>query len=192
MAKQQLTAERAMEILRAERLQRENWYPNPNDLELQNVPLEVRADVREALNFLGKIPIQARDGSWLIAQAIAQLGDPRVQYAEGLMSVGGDKKVVPSAWNLIDTHIVSLFTEFKNRIEPPQVWMYEPLKIYPLADIYEARKAGHPTCSGHDWLKTVVGKTPDYSVLEKVFKAPLQRMLDRKRSENQYIELDWN
>jgi hypothetical protein len=181
-----ITAEQAIAILKSERL----WYPMASDLELPDVPWDAREDVRAALSFLGKVPIQTRDGSWLIAQAITELANsPRVRYAEGLMSVKSGNKVTPGAWHLVDGHIVSLFSEVSNRFKS-EVWLYEPLKIYPLAEIYAARKAGHP-CSVHEWRQTVVG-TPDYNILEKVFNVPLQRMLERKQTDHKLIDLDWN
>ena len=185
-----LTVERAKELLRARRAQRQTcWYPTATDLELPDVPWEAREDVREALHFLGEIPIVSRDGSWLIAQAIAELGDPRVQYVEGLISAAGESKVTPGAWNVVDGNVVCLFTEVKNRIDS-RVWLFEPLQTYSLAEIYAARKAGHPACSAHEWLSTLNGETPDYSVLDRVFKEPLQRMLDRKK-DCKHVEFDW-
>jgi hypothetical protein len=164
------------------------WYPTANDLKLPEVPWDAREDVRDALSFLGKIPIQAMDGSWLIAQAITELADsPRVAYCEGLMSAVGRIRITPGAWNLVDGHIVCLYTEVKNR-ENARAWLYEPLNTYSLADIYAARRAGYPTCSAHEFWQTVVG-TPKCNILETVFNDPLQRMAARKGAK--YIRLDW-
>jgi hypothetical protein len=198
--KSRISVARAVEILKQRHYERthpqqmqdaEDWYPTANDLALPDVPWDVREDVREALKFLGPIPIQAKNESWLIAQAIAQLGDPQVEYVEGLMSAVGEKKVTPGAWNVVNGHIVSLFTEFKNRTES-KVWMYEPLKTYPLAMILAARKAGHPTCSYHEWAEANPGQQPDQNLMERVFKAPFQRMYDRKCKDHEYIEVNWN
>lgn len=184
-----LSVARAMEILKVKHLQREKWFPTADDLQLPDVPWDARQDVRQAVSFLGKIPITTRDKSWLIAQALTELNPTRIEYVEGLLSVVGENKITPSAWNLVDGHIVCLFNEAKNRVEPNE-WLYEPLKIYPLSEIYAARKVGHPTCSFHDWAEANVGNTPNYNILEKVFKAPLQRMLNRKTDCGR-VELNW-
>jgi hypothetical protein len=169
------------------------WFPTAADLELPDVPWEDRKTVRIALTcLLGKVPIQTCDGSWLIAQAITDLANsPRVEYVEGLMSTERGNKVIPGAWNLVHGCIVSLFCEASNRTKP-EVWLYEPLKSYSLPEIYETRRAGHGSCSGHEWRKTaVLGTQSDSDVLAEVFSAPLQRMLERKQTHHPAIILDW-
>jgi hypothetical protein len=149
---------------KAQRLrQRQNvkiWYPKANDLMLPDVPTaEDRAEVRQALAWLGKLPVRGGH-CWQSSQAVTLLAqDPRVQYVEGvswnvkqfragqyvpLFQHDGECpsvcscKPLPHAWNSVSVnghaYVVDLLAEFFNWRFGSE-YLHEPLKVYSLEEM---------------------------------------------------------
>lgn len=127
------------------------WYPSAADLQLPDLPENLRPEARLVLDralpkmFQHGVGIQSGK-CWRIAQALAIAADEELGYVEGVWMrspnnswSNSDDAInpVPHGWNSFHGHIVDLVAEFYNwnSFGEDAPWLHEPLKEYSLQDL---------------------------------------------------------
>ncbi len=127
----------------------EVWHPSSADLQLPDLPENLRPEARLMLN--RALPkIRRRTGvracaCWQIAQALTIAADGELGYVEGVWErapenpIAGDIAAVPHGWTSFHGHIIDLVAEFYNwrTFGDDAPWLHEPLQEYSLPDLHK-------------------------------------------------------
>lgn len=122
----------------------EIWYPRSFDLQLSNIPEDVRPQIRKRLTpILNSLEVGVQAGMcWEVAQQLVlTASDPEVRYVEGVwtrpleLEKGGHP--APHAWATVDGHRVDLIGEFYGwrTTGDDADWLYEVLRSFTFKEL---------------------------------------------------------
>lgn len=133
----------------------EVWYPKASDLQLPDVPENLRDEVRAVLKralplmFARGVSVRA-NWCWQIAQSLTATAIGDLGYVEGVWTrAPGNQLYVPKrdkediaahAWNSFHGHVIDLMAEFYNWQSSGEdsPWFHEPLKEYSLEELRDS------------------------------------------------------
>jgi len=177
----------------------EIWYPKASDLQLPDVPENLRPQARSVLEralppmFERDVEIRARN-CWQIAQGLTLAADGAIDYVEGVWERSLDnaignpdgKNPEPHAWNSFRGHIIDLVAEFYNwrSSGDDSPWLHEPLKEYTFSDLCSFEDEYECGLDGYDissiiWLEAGEHYKVKGDINSIVFQPARDRLLAR-------------
>ncbi len=156
----------------------EFWYPAANDLQLLDLPENVRPEARRCLAPILRelnryLREKGRGGvrggrcwetAFLMSLLSAHVGPTTLDYVEGVWTRALDNPwrtpddvvcPAPHAWNSFEGHIVDITAEFYGWDSNGEdaKWLHEPLKVYSPEEIYLHALNTNWDCASSDiWL----------------------------------------